>query len=387
MNVESASNEFRRRYGRHPDVVAAAPGRVNLIGEHIDYNDGCVLPFAISQRIVAAASLDDSGQVHAFSAALDSDAAFSVDVNQPGKPSAWDNYVRGMVAGLRERGARIDGAQLWIGGDLPPGSGMSSSAALCVSTGLALANLANVDVSQRDMALMAQKSEHKFAGTPCGIMDQFASCFGRKDHTILLDCGRLAHEYVPFVPAGVAILAIPSGVRHDLAEGAYEKRVKSCKEALQAIAEDFPGTRSFRDVTIDMLSASRPRMSSETFKRARHVVTEFTRVTKAVGALRGNDLPTLGTLLWETHASLRDDYEVSCEEIEEMIRTLRRHDDVLGARMVGGGFGGIVLAMVADSAADDVIRTLESSYYLPRQIKDRPFVVKPSAGASVISTC
>lgn len=384
MNTESAAAAFKQRYGRRPEVVAAAPGRVNVIGEHIDYNDGRVLPFAIAQRIVAAAALDDSGQIHAYSAALDSDAEFSVEVSEPGPASAWDNYVRGMVAGLRERGARIAGAKMWIGGDLPPGSGMSSSAALCVSTGMALAKLAGIDISPREMALMARKSEHRFAGTPCGIMDQFASCFGREDNAILLDCGSLTHEYVPFVPDGVTILAIPSGVRHDLAEGAYEKRVKSCRKAIQAIAEEYPGTTSYRDVTIDMLSASQPRMDAETFRRARHVVTEYARVSAAVEALRGHDLALLGSLLWKTHDSLRDDYEVSCEEIEEIIRTLRNHDGVMGARMVGGGFGGIVLAMVADRVSDDVIRTLESSYYIPRQIKDRPFVVRPSAGATAI---
>lgn len=385
QKIVSASDvelAFDNHFGQRPTVLAEAPGRVNLIGEHVDYCDGKVLPFAIAQRTVTAAAADNSGKITLYSTGLESAASFDVDVSTPGAAGAWDNYVRGMVFGLRQRGAEFTGAQLWIGGDMPPGSGMSSSAALCVSTGLALARLAGIDVPLKDIALIAQQAEHKFAGTPCGIMDQFASCFGRERQALLLDCRDLSHESVPFEPAGVTILAIPSGVKHALADGAYEARVKSCRQAITAIAADTPGVASLRDVTGDMLERSKSRMDDQTFRRARHVVTEIARVDAAAAALRAGNLGQLGELMWTTQDSLRDDYEVSCIEIDEIISLLRAHDGVIGARMVGGGFGGVVLALVSESAADEIVHLLASKYYQPNNLPDRPFAVKPAAGAS-----
>ena len=385
MEASQPAAAFERHFGRRATVVAAAPGRVNLIGEHVDYIGGLVLPFAIAQRTWTAAAADDSGRISVRSDALGSDAEFAVDVAEPVQPSTWENYVRGMVFGLRERGVRLPGARLWIGGDLPPGSGMSSSAALCISTGLALAGLANEEIPLRDMALIARQSEHKFAGTPCGLMDQLASCFGRERHALLIDCRDLTHAYVPFEPEGITILAIPSGVKHDLADGAYEQRVKSCHKAVAVISETNPDVTSLRDVTVPMLEACKSRLDPLTYKRARHVATELARVTAAAAALRAGDLKQLGSLLWQTQDSLRDDYEVSCEEIDQIISLLRHQDGVLGARMVGGGFGGVALAIVTDAAADNVIRRLETDYYAPNKRPDRPNRVRPSAGASVMN--
>ncbi|HPF37947.1 MAG TPA: galactokinase [Phycisphaerae bacterium] len=381
MNFDSAIAVFEERFGDRPEVVSEAPGRVNLIGEHVDYNNGRVLPFAVEQRTITIAKMDDSGVISARSDAMDAEATFPVDVASSGAASCWDNYVRGMVAGVRERGGKLTGAKLWIGGDLPPGSGMSSSAALCVSTGMALAALAGMEISPKDMALMAQKSEHNFAGTPCGIMDQFASCFGRENHAMLIDCRDLSHEYAPFQPTDVSVLAIPSGVKHDLATGAYEQRVVSCRKAVAAIAESSPSVTSLRDVSLAMLEANAGRMDETTYRRARHVVSELARVTSAAEALRADDLVKLGALLWETQDSLRDDYEVSCDEIDDVIRLMRGHGGVLGARMVGGGFGGVVLALTQRDATDDVIRMLVDGYYAPRGIQERPMRVKPGAGA------
>jgi galactokinase len=376
---------FERRFGKRPAVVAEAPGRVNLIGEHVDYCDGCVLPFAIAQRTVTAGARDDSGEVTVYSDVLRAESSFPVDVSAPGASGGWDNYVRGMVFGLRERGAQLGGAQLWVGGDLPPGSGMSSSAALCVATGLALAKLSGQEIALRDMALLAQQSEHDFAGTPCGIMDPFTACFGRARHALLVDCRDLSHECVPFEPDGVTILAFPSGVKHALADGAYEQRVASCKRAVAAIAADTPGLTSLRDATRALLETSKPRMDEETYRRARHVISEIGRVGAAAAALRAGDLARLGALMQETQDSLRDDYEVSCPEIDEMIGLLQSHDGVEGARMVGGGFGGVVLALVADSAADEVVDLLAARYYVPKGIPERPIEVTPAAGAAVVA--
>jgi galactokinase len=382
MQAEAAK-EFDARYGGPPAVIASAPGRVNIIGEHVDYNDGLVLPFAIAQRIVVAGAVDDSGRVSAYSAPLDSTACFAVDVAGPAEPPAWENYVRGMVHGLRGEGVRLPGAKLWIGGDLAPGSGMSSSAALCVAIGMALAKLCGVDVPRARMARIAQAAEHHFAGTPCGLMDQMAACFGREGHALLLDCRDLSHHDVPCAPNGVAFLVIPSGVKHALADGAYERRVKSCQAALQEIQHANPQVTALRDASPEMLAAAQTRLDDATYRRARHVITELARLQNAVKSLRAGEWSQVGALLWQTQDSLRDDYEVSCPEIDELIALLREQAGVLGARMVGGGFGGIVLALVKVDRLEAVRRTVRTDYYTARGIGEDTFTVSPSAGAVV----
>jgi len=383
VDMTDIAQHYHRTYGGEPEVVAHAPGRVNIIGEHVDYNDGLVLPFAVSQRIVVAAGRDDSGFVTVHSAPLDADARFAVGVATPTDPPAWENYVRGMVHGLRAEGVHLRGARLWIGGDLAPGSGMSSSAALCVSVGMAMARLGGVDVSRERLARIAQAAEHEFAGTPCGMMDQMAACFGRAGHALLLDCRDLSHEDVPCQPDGAQFLVIPSGVKHALADGAYERRVRACRKAVAEIAQTHPEVTALRDVSVDMLEAHRVRLDEESFKRARHVVTELARVADAVEALKDGDWWGIGRLLWQTQDSLRNDYEVSCGEIDELIDLLRRQDGVLGARMVGGGFGGIVLAIVQEARLEQVQKTIQSCYHTPHGLCERAFTVAPSAGAAV----
>jgi len=372
---------FAAAFGCPLTVRAEAPGRVNLIGEHIDYNGGPVLPFAIPQRVLAAASADDSGHVAVHSAALDRSVRFPVDITAPTAPSSWENYVQGMVHELRGLGVALRGAKLWLGGDLRPGCGLSSSAALCMAAGYALAELAGVEVSPLQMARAGQAAEHQFAGTPCGIMDQYVSCFGRADHALLIDCNRLTHDYVPFNADGVCVLAIPSSVKHALSDGAYEQRVRSCRAALDVIARRHAGVKSLHEVTCAMLESCRAELDDEVHRRARHVVTEVQRVTQAVEALGAGDFPRLGALLWQTQDSLRDDYAVSCPEIDELIAALRTRDDVMGARMIGGGFGGVVIALVTEHAAavEDHVRR---RYYEPHGFSEEIFQVVPSAGAS-----
>ena len=384
MNIDVAAQKHEKVFGTKPQVVAMAPGRVNIIGEHVDYSDGLVLPFAISQTILVSASLDDSDVITVHSASLDKSASFSVDVDAPAEPSAWENYVRGMVHGLRSENVILPGAKLVIGGDLEPGSGMSSSAALCVSVGMALAKLAKVDIPRERMAKIAQASEHNFAGTPCGMMDQMAACFGKREHALLIDCKDLSHKCVPCKPDGVSFLVIPSGVKHSLADGAYEKRVKSCQEAVKVISKTHPQVKTLRDVDAHMLATQRDKLDEVTFNRAQHVVSEMARVTSAVEALEAGDWRKVGLLLWQTQDSLRDDYEVSCEEIDELIDILRHEYSVLGARMVGGGFGGIVLAVVQTEHLESVRNLVQNKYYTPRNISECSFTVEPSAGADAV---
>jgi galactokinase len=385
VNVARVIREYAQVFGAEPTVIAHAPGRVNVIGEHVDYNQGLVLPFAIGQRVLVAGAADNSGLVAAHSASLGSFARLPVDVSSPAGGPAWENYLRGMVAGLREAGVPTRGANLWIGGDLAPGSGLSSSAALCVAVGYALAALAEASIPPERMARIAQVAEHDFAGTPCGIMDQYAACFGRAGHALLLDCRDLTRQEIPFDPVGLQVFVIPSGVKHSLAGGAYEQRVRACQEAVRLIAGDHPQVASLRDVSLEMLDAYRGQLSPVLLRRARHVVTEIARVNEAVEAMKRHDWIRLGQLLWETQDSLRDDYEISYPQIDDIISLLRGQDGVLGARMMGGGFGGVVLALVTDAKVEAVTEQLSQSYYRPRSLREKVFSVHPADGAASFS--
>ncbi|MCB9850019.1 MAG: galactokinase [Phycisphaerales bacterium] len=381
MHNQDAIEAFRKIFEDDAQVVASAPGRVNLIGEHIDYNGGSVMPFAIPQRVYVAACTDESEHVFAHSAALAKDGRFPLDVASPTEPRGWENYVQGMVHELRAVGVQLPGAKLWIGGDLHPGCGLSSSAALCMAIGYALAKLAGVDVAPVKMALAGQAAEHKFAGTPCGIMDQYISCHGKADHALLIDCNKLTHEYVPFHADGVCVLAIPSGVKHALSSGAYEARVRACQRAMAVITQAYPEITSLHQVSREQLEACRTQLDDESYLRARHAVTEVARVADAVAALKAGEFERMGTLLWQTQDSLRDDYEVSCPEIDELIGVLRACGPVLGARMIGGGFGGVVIALVPTDRADEVEDEVKTRYYSPNNLDEQMFRVVPSAGA------
>jgi galactokinase len=381
MRSDELIARFESCFGVRPMVEASAPGRVNLIGEHIDYVGGKVLPFAIPQRIFAIAAPSETGQVEVRSEALGAAASFPVGIEKPSTPASWINYVEGMVAQLRGLGVAIGGAKILVGGDLPPGSGLSSSAALCTAVGHAVAALAGKSLSPVQMAKAGQAAEHTFAGMPCGIMDQYASGHGKAEHAMLIDCAKLEHEYVPFHAKEISVLAIPSGVKHALADGAYEKRVVSCRKALEAIARKIPQITSLHLVTPELLESCRGDLDEETYRRARHVVSEVQRVERAVAALKADRFEELGQLLNQTQDSLRDDYEVSCEEVDELVALLRP-PRVLGARMTGGGFGGVVMALLRTADVPAVEALVREGYYRPHGFDLAMFRVQPSAGAS-----
>ncbi|TWT45694.1 Galactokinase [Phycisphaerae bacterium RAS1] len=380
---DACEHAHRLAFGVPAQVIASAPGRVNLIGEHVDYHDGCVLPIAIQRRTLVTAALDRSGRVAANSS-TEGHAEFACDAAEPATSPHWSNYVRGVVAELRAFGGAIPGATLRIESDLPPGGGMSSSAALSVATTLALSELAGLTLPLLEVAQLCRRVEHRFAGTPCGIMDPYASCFGRAGHALLLDCRAMRHEHIPLPLGPVRLLAVPSGVRHALSDGTYQQRQAAGFRAAALLAG--PG-RTLRDASwaaLESESAGRL-IDSEALRRARHVVSEMRRVREATGALNAGDWPHFGRLLSESHLSLRDDYEVSCDEIDQIVAVLARQPGVLGARMVGGGFGGVVVAAVRSEACEAVIKALEESYYKERGLLERPFELQPSDGAWVRS--
>jgi len=379
--IDDIIRAYEGTFGSAPSVVARAPGRVNLIGEHTDYNEGFVLPFAIERAVLVAAGSGEKGTLTVRSVAMNQTVTFPCSISKPAGDKPWQNYVRGVVAALRRRGTAIDGVDLCIGGDLPSGAGLASSAALCVATTLALADLVKAELAPLDVVDVTQEAEREFAGTPCGIMDPYVSLFGQAGKALLLDCRSTTHEYLPLELVGAELLSVPSGVKHDLASSAYELRVRECRDAVAALRSLDPAVRSLRDVTEEMLQNAGPRLGRVEGKRARHVVTENLRVVRAAAALQAGHMQDLGNLLNATHESLRDDYEVSCPEIEALMAVLQIHEDVLGARMMGGGFGGTVLALIREGSVERVKAALEDHVQLPAGWDADAQVLCPSNGA------
>ncbi len=361
MDTAAISDAFEQHFGRRPGVVARAPGRVNIIGEHTDYNAGLVLPFAIRQSVQIASGAADGDEITAHSLGLMQTAAFPTTVEEPSHADRWQNYLRGVCCGLRRRGVAVRGAELLIGGDLPIGGGVSSSAVLCVATALALLKLADAVLPKLEIAKLAQQAEHDFAGTSCGIMDPYVSLFGKFGHALFLDCETNTHEDVGLELGDARFILIDSGVAHELSSGLYEQRVRECQAAASAIRERETAVRTLRDVTPGMLEAHGHALDPVLRNRTRHVVTENVRVDQARRALADGRIDNLGRLLSASHGSLRDDYEVSCPEVDELVAALEAAEGVFGARMVGGGGGGMVLALVESDAVAD----------LPRQLAER----------------
>ncbi len=378
--IKSTVEIFADRFGEPPAVLARAPGRVNLIGEHTDYNEGFVLPFAIDRGIEIAASPARGDRTTLYSTVFDESVSFAHRLGERYAERHWQNYARGIVATLRGMGIEVPPANLAIGGDLPTGGGLSSSAALCIALAKALLSLSEREVDGLTIARAAQTAEREFAGTPCGIMDQYVSVFGKAEHALLIDCRALTHRYVPVCLAGFEFLILPSGVKHELSEGGYERRVTECVEAVQGLRRIDPTIRALRDVTASSLADAGNALSPVAAKRARHVVSENERVHRAVSALKDIRIEDLGRLLLASHDSLRDDYEVSCAEIEQIMAVLRSDRRVIGARMVGGGFGGSILAITREGALAD-LRGILGELDHPRCPAVIDIIsVKPSAG-------
>src|ERR1043166_8230275 len=335
---ERCADLFRKCFGHAPRWVAAAPGRVNLIGEHTDYNDGFVLPMAIERYTVMAAAPNETRQMNLRSAAAAGIAA--VDLDRPierGQPD-WANYARGVIAGFQRLGWELKGCDVLIASNVPLGGGLSSSAALEVATATLVEAIAGRALTPMEKALLCQRAEHEFAGVPCGIMDQVASVLAEENQLLLLDCRSRTIELVPMTDPSIKVLVINTNVRHELTGGEYALRRRQCEAAARGL--EVP---ALRDASIEMLHASRDRLSPETFKRARHVITEIDRTLRAARAIVSAQWPAVGALMDASHASLRDDFEVSCPELDlvvEIAQSIGASGRLIGCRMTGGGFGG-----------------------------------------------
>jgi galactokinase len=378
------ASEFEKLYGRPPRWIAAAPGRVNIIGEHTDYNDGFVLPMAIEYYSVMAADRPvDGRQVITVRSTLEAEEA-TIDLTRPVRPAApkWGNYPRGVVAGFQERGIQPGGLDVLLHSTVPLGSGLSSSAALEVCTATLLEAVTGTTLDPVEKALLCQKAEHDFAGVPCGIMDQFISALGREGHLLLLDCRTRTTELVPMNDPSVALLIINTNVKHELSGGEYAERRAQCEEAARNL-----GVESLRDVTAVQLEAGKSKMSENVYRRARHVIGEIGRTVHAAGSVRQSDWPAVGQLMYASHAALRDDYEVSCEELDvvvEIAEAIGEQGGVYGCRMTGGGFGGCCVALVKAGAVEDISKKIAADYKARTGIAATIFASRPAAGATVV---
>jgi galactokinase len=383
MDIEKVSAVYRKSAGRDAEAAAYAPGRVNLIGEHTDYNDGFVLPAAVDRGVALAACrlTGDRFTLHAVD--LGQSCTFPRLALQRDPQYPWADYFKGVVWALGKRGLDVPACEAIVTGDIPQGAGLSSSAAYEVATALLLQRLGGFELPALDVAKLAREAENGFVGVACGIMDQMASLFGKQGRALLLDCRSLAHETAE-IPPGLKIVAVGSGVRHSLASSEYNKRRAECDEGVRILSASLPGIRALRDVTPESLAPLLAKLPSVVAKRCRHVVSEDARVLQAVAAMGSGDTGRLKTLMAESHASLRDDYEVSCPELDVLVDLALPLPYCHGARLTGAGFGGSTVNLVEADAVESFSRAITSGY---RERCGRPAeirVFEPSAGARLL---
>jgi len=346
-----AASAFVQRYSGGRPRFFQAPGRVNLIGEHTDYNDGFVLPVAIDRQVVIAARGRNDHRVSLWSVSFEQGSEFDLERIEPDEVAPWSNYVRGVALMFQQQGFALRGMDATIAGDVPIGSGLSSSAALEVASATALSALSDVSVSPVTLAQICQRAENEFVGMKCGIMDQFIAVLGQAGNALLIDCRDLDHELVP-VPNGVSIVICDTMKQRGLVESEYNLRRQQCEAGARILRERLPNVRALRDATLQQLESQADTVPRTVLRRCRHVVSENQRVLAAVEALRDNDVADFGRFMDLSHASLRDDYEVSCRELDEMVWLARDAPGCLGARMTGAGFGGCTVNLVREDQAE-----------------------------------
>ncbi len=362
--------------------VYAAPGRVNLIGEHTDYNDGFVMPMAIEKDIKMVIQLRKDKKVKAYSLDYDKLVEFEIDNLLYDKENIWVNYIKGVIDELQKMDKKLQGFNLIFTGNIPQGSGLSSSAALEVVTALAISDLHKIEIEAVELALLAQRAENNFVNVQCGIMDQYISRLGKKDNALLIDCRTNEYQLVPFENEEYQIVICNSKVERGLVDSEYNNRRKECNQAVDFFAEKLDrNITALRDLDLDTLQKYREELSETVYKRAHHVISENQRVLAAEEALEENDMDNLGKLLYASHESLRDDYEVSCEELDLLVDLASQQKGVKGARMTGAGFGGCTVNLVNKAFTADFVEKIKSKYYQKTNLKADIYITNPASGA------
>ena len=363
--------------------VFRAPGRVNLIGEFTDYNDGFVMPAAVDffTRVAVTERPDRVLSMHSANVGQRRECPLDDPAAHPAKD--WSDYVRGVAVILEGLGHRLHGADLEIEGDVPMGAGLSSSASIEVATALALMGVSGLSLGLKEIAELCQRAENEFAGSRCGIMDQFISCFGKAGHALLLDCRSLDYRQIP-MPQGVRRVNCNTMVRHQHASGEYNNRRADCEAGVRDFYGLLPHLRALRGVTLADLSRDRDGRAEPVYRRCRHVISENARVERAAQALEQSDLDTLGILMGESHRSLRDDFEVSCPELDLMVDLASSAPGIRGARMTGGGFGGCAIALVEQDRVEDFVKQVGEGYRKTTGTKPELYVTSAADGAAEV---
>ena len=382
-SLNRAKAGFMVQFARAPRWIASAPGRVNLIGEFTDYNEGFVLPIALEHRTAIAAASNESELVTVQSEATGQ--SISIDLAEAFTPDLrgrWTNYVRGVLAGFRENGTALRGFDAFIASDVPMGAGLSSSAAIEVALATLLEAVHGVKLEPVAKALLCQKAEHAFARVPCGIMDPFIASSGREDHALLLDCRSHEAVWLPFTDPTVSVLIINTNVRHHLGLSAYAVRREECRAAASSLA-----VTSLRCASLERLAEHCGRMDDTVVRRARHVISEIARTVQAAECIRNRDWTEFGQLMDASHDSLKEDYEVSCPELDavvEMARDIGRRGGVFGCRMTGGGFGGCAVALTQTTRREEIVSRMDADYRTRFQTLPTFFTSRPGRGAGLV---
>ena len=365
--------EFFKKLNKSDHVVVVSPGRINLIGEHTDYNGGFVLPAAIDKAIIVAVQKRNDDRISLY--AVQFEEEYEVSLTSFGKADHhWSNYILGVVDQLKKRGFLLHGFNLVLGGNVPIGAGVSSSAAVECATVFALNELFSLEISKMDMVKISQKAEHEFAGVNCGIMDQFASMFGKENHVISLDCRSLDYEYFPIKMEGLKIVLLDTNVKHSLASTEYNVRREQCEKGVSMMQQKYPSVKLLRDADMKMLDEC-VKTDPLIYKRCKFIVEENIRLKDACKYLAAGDIKSFGKKMFEAHDAISNEYEVSCKELDFLVDAVREDENVLGARMMGGGFGGCTINLVKEEAIPALIQRLSKLYKEKMSLELKHYVI------------
>jgi len=380
--IKTTITFFENNFGNTPQKIVLSPGRINIIGEHVDYNDGYVLPAAIDKVICFA--FEKTNSKNSKIIAIDLDESFEINIDNPLtlNDAIWTNYFRGVLQQLQNKGITIEGFNCVFSSNIPVGSGLSSSAALECGFLYGLNELFHLNIKPVDIALMGQSAEH-WVGINCGIMDQFASVMGKENQVIKIDCRTLEYEYHKADFSGYSLLLFDSNVKHSLFSSAYNQRRQECEEGLAILTANFPEVTSFRDCTEAQILSSKDKMTEAVFKRSYFAIKEIKRVTLACEALDRGDILTLGQLMFDTHEGLSKEYEVSCDELDMIVNTLKKEPAVVGSRLMGGGFGGCTINLIKKGEEDTIKMKLAQLYQATFGIELKTYEVTISNGTSI----
>jgi len=380
--AENVAKKFQEKFDQTPQLFYS-PGRINLIGEHIDYNNGFVMPGAIDKGIWYAVAPNDSTNIHVYSA--DMDEELKISLNDIHKITGWQNYILGVVDQLQKRNYAFKGFNVVFAGNIPIGGGMSSSAAVECGLAVALNTIFNLKINRVDIALICQKAEHTFPGVMCGIMDQFANMMGAKDHVLLLDCDTLQYEKLPFNMKDYSIMLINTKVHHELAGGEYNKRRSQCEEGLRILKSKYIGTHNFRDIKPPQVEEQKDSLGEEVYMRCLYVTQEIERTQQGAEFLKSGNMEEFGKLMYQTHEGLSKLYNVSCAELDFLVEEAKHFPEIIGSRLMGGGFGGCTINIVQKDHVNAVANKIMENYKKQFNIDPEMYVVALSDGTHQIN--